>query len=159
MAFGSLVGAIPRTTAVFSSAVAVALDRFVHLERATFQIVTVKLLDCLLGLGTRAHLHESEPSGLARGSIRDDRDGLTCSRLSEQSFQVLLRDVVTKIADVELLSQSIPSRSHRWRGEPLRLVPSGNDTCYRRRELPESEVREIAGSWRLVFTPQTIRTS
>jgi hypothetical protein len=56
MAFGSLVGAIPRTTAVFSSAVAVALDRFVHFERTAFQVVTVKLLDCLLSLGTRAHL-------------------------------------------------------------------------------------------------------
>ena len=95
MAFRTLVTAIPGATTIISTAVVVPLDGLVHLEGAALQVVTVELLDCLLGFGARAHLHEAEPSGLPGSSIRDHGYGLTRPRLSEQSFQILLRDLVT----------------------------------------------------------------
>lgn len=157
MAFRNLVAATPGATTIISTAVAATLRSLVHPEGATLQVLPVELLDCLLGFGARAHLHEAEPSGLSGSSIHDHGYGFTGSGLSEESFQILLRHLVTQIPDVELVSQSTPSRPPKRRA--LRLAPSDNDTCYRCRELPESEVREIARTWMRVFSRRTIRTS
>ena len=113
MASWSLVTAIPGATAEISTAVvAAALYRFVHLEGAALQIVTVELLRRRLGFCARAHLHEPKPLGLPRGTIDDHGYGFARPRLSEEPFQVLLRDLVTEIADVKLLSQNAPSSGY-----------------------------------------------
>src|SRR6516165_2747376 len=114
MASRNLVAAALEATAATSTAtIAAALHCFVNLEGAALQIVSVELLDCLLGFPTRTHLHEAESPGLSRGSINDHGNGFTRPGLSEKFFQVLLRDVVTEIADVNLLSHTTPFSRHR----------------------------------------------
>src|SRR5438046_2460585 len=96
-------------TAPAAAAVVVALLGLVHFECAAFELLAVELLDGLLGLAVRTHLHEAEttrPSGLAIG---DDRNRLAGPRLRKQVLEVLVIDVEAEIADVQFSAHCMNS--------------------------------------------------
>ena len=82
-----------------AAAVAVAFLGLVDLDRAAFQILSVKLLDGALGFSARAHLDEAEAARLAGVTVGDDCDGIALTGLREEILEILVVDVETEIAD------------------------------------------------------------
>src|SRR5262249_14219017 len=98
--YGSSVAVASAAAAV---APAAAVASFVHLQRATVQLVSVELLNRLLRLGVRGHLDETETARLTGIAVGDDRHGLASAGRGEQRLEVLIGGGEGKIADVQLL--------------------------------------------------------
>jgi hypothetical protein len=75
---------------------------FVHAERATVEIGTVHLLDCLLRTLGRRHRHEGKPTRAARLAIQDQLGFRYLTTLGKEPLDRVLGRVECEVSDVKL---------------------------------------------------------
>ena len=75
--------------------------RFVDIQGATLEFLTVQRADGRLGLGLGGHLHESETLGLAAELVHDHVGRRDFTESLESLPEFLVRDLVRQIADVD----------------------------------------------------------
>jgi hypothetical protein len=76
---------------------------FIDLERSPGEIMSVEALNCRLGFLVRSHLDKAKTFGLAGEPIRNNVYGFDGAHLGEEFFEISLRRIVGKIADIQLL--------------------------------------------------------
>jgi hypothetical protein len=76
--------------------------RNVDRKRAAFQFITVKLLDCLLGLVAIRHRDEGKTAGTTGEFVEDDLNDADGADLAKQGFEILGGAGEGKIPHVEL---------------------------------------------------------
>src|SRR5262245_14489386 len=91
-----------------ASATAAALQRFLHVHRATLDFASVERADGPRCLVVGRHLDEGEAARAARLPVEDDLHLGDLSGLAEHFMKVFLGDAVGKVPDVQSLSHCIP---------------------------------------------------
>jgi hypothetical protein len=83
---------------------------FVDRQVPAVVVMTVETLDGRLRLGVGPHLHESEPLRAVGVPIDDDLCALDRPEWREQRLKVGLIDVVSQVADIQLLTHDRPPK-------------------------------------------------
>jgi hypothetical protein len=87
--------------------------RNVDSERATFEVLLVELVECLLGTFRRGHLDEAEAARLARHSVEHEGDFLDLTAGTKLLFDQFFGRVKRQVANVETISHSTHLRGSK----------------------------------------------